>query len=100
MRLSIQSPSEYLADVTLKLSKITRVHRHMIELHRAPGFDRVLELYPTDFLRDPVEIRLAISIDSLKPATTNIRRLGSVKNCPCKNMVIVGPYLTYHDHLV
>ena len=34
------------------------------------------------------------------PATTNVRRLGSVKNCPCKNMVIVGPYLTNHDHLV
>ena len=33
-------------------------------------------------------------------AATNVRRLCSVKNCPCKNMVIVGPYLTYHDHLV
>ena len=34
------------------------------------------------------------------PATTNVRQLGSVKNCPCKYIVIVGPYLTYHDHLV
>ena len=25
------------------------------------------------------------------PATTNVRRLGSVKNCLSKNMVIVGP---------
>ena len=32
--------------------------------------------------------------------TTNVRRLGTVKDCPRKNMVIVGPYLTYHDHLV
>ena len=31
---------------------------------------------------------------------TNVRRLGSVKDCPCKNMVIVGPYLIYRDHLV
>ena len=33
-------------------------------------------------------------------ATTNVKRLGSVKNCMSINMVIVGPYLTYHDHLV
>ena len=33
-------------------------------------------------------------------ATTNIRRLGSVKNCPSQNMVIVGLYLTYHDYFV
>ena len=24
----------------------------------------------------------------------------SLKNCPFKNMVILGPYLTYHSHLV
>ena len=40
----------------------------MIELHRAPGFDRVLELYPPEFLREPVERRLTIIIDSLKIA--------------------------------
>ena len=34
-----------------------------------------------------------------KSATTNVRRLGSSKNCPYKNMVIVGPYLTYYDIL-
>ena len=34
------------------------------------------------------------------PTTTNVRRLGSVNNCPCKIMVTVGPYLTYHDHFV
>ena len=35
-----------------------------------------------------------------RPVTTKVRRLCSVKYCPCKNMVIVGPYLTCHDHLV
>ena len=31
-------------------------------------------------------------------ATTNVRRLGSVNNCPSKKMVIVGPYLTFKTY--
>ena len=34
---------------------------------------------------------LFIRVENLH-ATTNVRRFGSVKNCPSKNMVIVGPY--------
>ena len=29
-----------------------------------------------------------------------LRQMSDVKNSPSKNMVNVGPYLTYHDHFV
>ena len=40
------------------------------------------------------EVRiLPQTYNTYNPAPTNVRRLGSVKNCLC-------PYLTSHDHLV
>ena len=47
-----------------------------------------------------LDIVLGLNQTNKYPATTNVQRLDSVKNCPCKNIVIVSPYLTYYDHLV
>ena len=87
--------------IYLSISNLSHLHLFIYFLYRSYGWFILGKVLFTFWHSRVVKKGGRLSPQAtLKPATTNARRLGSVKNCPSKNVVTVGPYLAYHDHLV